>query len=161
MSGTNWRPWTVGIWSLAVGALLFLAGYFSIQLDDRVIPATLSKGLMALSGVCIAVHYGSGLNQLVWSIRSKFDAAERDRLKRLRLYGSLLGVPLLVGIGLPPASSIFRPPLGAIRHDELVMFCFVGTLIVLSAGGLNRAAEFRLLRSSSRRTGSLPISGEV
>ena len=148
----NWRPWFIGISLLALGALLFLVGYFSRQFSGPMIPEIASRGLMLGGFALAALHSTFGFNKFVWSIRANFDEAEIRRLKQLRAYGIFAVVPMVIGLTLPLISSAFETIRGEISHNAVVIFSIVLTALCLVVGGLNRAAEFRLLKQSSVRT---------
>ena len=149
----NWRPWTIGISSLALGGLLFFVGYFSLQFSEPILPGLASTGLLVAGFALVAFYSTSGINNLVWSIRASFNEAEFRRLKQLRINGTLAVVPMVIGIALPPVSSALETIRSGISHDAVVIFSIVLTAFGLVLGGLNRAAEFRLLKQSSVRTG--------
>lgn len=152
---TNWRPWNIGMWSLWTGLILFFVGFFSIYLDEPIFPKLVSRALMVLGFALVSVSHFSGFNRFVWSIRAKFSPEERKQLSRLRGYGVLIVSWTLVGVALPPALVIFGNPLPEVRHDSVVMFSFIVSMIGFLGGGLVRFAEFRLLKSSSMRTDTL------
>jgi len=149
----NWRPWIIGISSLALGALLFFVGYFSLQFSEPIFPELASRGLLLASFAFGAFYSTSGINKLVWSIRASFNEAEFRRLKQLRIYGTLAVIPMAIGITLPLVSSAFETIRSGISHDAVVISSILLTAFGLVLGGLNRAAEFRLLKQSSVRTG--------
>jgi len=155
ISMTKWRPWIIGISLLASGLLLFLVGYFSRQFSGPIIPEVASRSLLLTGFALGAVHSISGFNRFVWSIRANFNDAEIRRLKELRTYGALAFVPIGVGLTLPLISSAFRPLWGEVPHDAVVIFSIVLTAFGLLFGGLNRVAEFRLLKQSATRTSDL------
>jgi nicotinamide riboside transporter PnuC len=149
----NWRPWIIGISLLALGALLFFAGFFLGQFSGPLLPEFVSRGLLLAGFALVALHSTSGINTFVWSIRANFDDAEIRRLKQLRTKGTLAVVPMAIGLTLPLISSAFETIRGEISHNSVVLFSFALTAFGLVLGGLNRAAEFRLLKQSSARTG--------
>ena len=149
----NWRPWTTGISILALGALLFFVGYFSRQFSGPIIPEFASRGLLLGGFGLVALHSTFGINKLVWSIRANFNDAEIRRLKQLRTYGALAIVPVAIGLTLPLISSAFETMGSGISHDAVVILSIALTAFGLVLGGLNRAAEFSLLKQSSVRTG--------
>lgn len=149
----NWRPWIVGMSSLALGALLFFVGYFSLQFSEPIFPELASKGLVLASVAFFAFYSTSGINRFVWSIRASFNEAEFRRHKQLRVYGALAFVPAAIGITLPLVSSAFETMRSGITHDAVVIISVVLTAFGLVLGWLIRAAEFRLLKQSSVRTG--------
>lgn len=153
MALMKWRPWIVGISLLMLGALLFLVGFFARQFSGPIIPDLASRGLMLGGFALAALHSMFGINRFVWAIRANFNDAEIRRLKELRTHGALTVVPMLIGLTLPPISSAFETVRGEFSHDAVVIFSIVLTAFGLILGGLNRLAEFRLLKRSSVRTG--------
>jgi len=150
---TKWRPWIIGISLLASGALLFFIGYFSRQFSEPLLPEFASSGLFLAGFALAALYSASGINRFVWSIRANFNDAEIRRLKELRTAGALAVIPMAIGITLPLASSAVETARGQFSHDAVVIFSIALTAFGLILGGLNRVAEFRLLKRSSARTG--------
>lgn len=133
--------------------LLVAVGHFSRQFSGPIMPEVASWALLVTGIALVAAHFTSGFNRFVRRIRANFNDAEIRRLQELRTVNAAIAVQVTVGFTLPIISSAIGRLLGEVPHDTLVMFSIVLTAFGLGLGGLNGAAEFRLLKDSWVRTG--------
>lgn len=150
----NWKPWIIGIWSLAAGTVVFFAGYFLLLLDNPPVHKMNGNLLVGVSIILFIIHYNSGINKFVWKIRANFNDDEHKQLSRIRLSGFVPVVFLLIAIFLPIYSFFTNNLIMWMQsHDSIVIVSSAFAVLGLLVAAFVRFSEFKLLKRSATRSG--------